>query len=48
MMGVEKVELGGIAIINYYSKTSNGWVLKMQLEFLKWFYSKLMQKTQFY
>lgn len=35
MMGVEKMELSGIAIINCVSKTSNGWVLKMQLEFLK-------------
>ena len=33
-MDVEKVELGGIAIIISISKTSNCWVLKMQLEFL--------------
>ena len=46
-MDVEKVEFGGIAIINCISKTSNSWVLKMQLEFLKWFYSKLMQKLFF-
>lgn len=37
MMGLEKVEFGGIAIINCISKTSNSWVLKMQLDFLKWF-----------
>ena len=30
MMGLEKVEFGGIAIINCISKTSNSWVLKMQ------------------
>lgn len=50
MIGVEKAELGGIAIINTISnisKNSNGSVLKMQVEFIHWFYSKLTQKNQF-